>query len=540
MTRRSEVPVLLFAVTLLTGNLLAGTCEGIASLKLRDTTIMIAQVVRAGEFSGPESTPTALQEAEFRKLPAFCRVQGVIRPSSDSNIDFEVWMPVSGWNGRYLGVGNGGFAGSINYFSANGNAPSMAQALAAGYAASSTDTGHKAAITDADWAVGHPEKVIDYGYRAVHATAVDAKNIIAAFYGKQPTSYFSSCSNGGRQALMEAQRYPADYAGIVAGDPAWYATHLAAAQIWNQQAINASQDSYVPASKIPAITAAVLDKCDELDGVRDGVIDDPRKCHFDPAVLLCKGGDSDTCLTGPQVEALKKIYAGPTNSAGRQIFPGIFPGGEAGPGGWGLWIMGAQPGRSLDYAFGVGGLAKIVYQDPAWDFRRFNFDSDVAFLDDKLGPVRNATNANLKPFKAAGGKLILYHGWSDPDIAPLSTINYYENVTSKMGDQNAHEFVRVYMVPGMQHCGGGAGATVLGSVPNSGADPQSGIQAVLERWVEKGSAPGEIIATKYKPGGTQDNVVAGTRPICPYPEVARYKGVGSTDEASNYSCVNER
>ncbi len=528
----SFVPVLLFAATLATGNLLAGTCEGIASLKLSDTTITIARIVPAGEFSGAENAATASQAAEFRKLPAFCRVQGVIRPSSDSNIDFEVWMPISGWNGRYLGVGNGGFAGSINYFSATGNAPSMAQALAAGYATSSTDTGHKAAVTDADWAVGHPEKVVDYGYRAVHATAVDAKNIIGTFYGKQPTSYFSSCSNGGRQALMEAQRYPADYAGIVAGDPAWNATHLAAAQIWNQQAINASQDSYVPASKIPAITAAVLDKCDTLDGVKDGVIDDPRKCHFDPNVLLCKGGDSDTCLTGPQVEALKKIYAGPTNSAGRQIFPGIFPGSEAGSGGWGLWILGAQPGRSLDYAFGVGGLAKIVYQDPSWDFRRFSFDRDVAFLDDKLGPVRNATNANLKPFKAAGGKLILYHGWSDPDIAPLSTIHYYENVTSKMGDRSAREFVRVYMVPGMQHCGGGAGATVLGSVPNLSADGQNGIQAVLEGWVEKGSAPGEIVATEYK--------ASGTRPICPYPTVARYKGVGGTDEASNYSCVNER
>jgi Tannase and feruloyl esterase len=540
MKCRSELPALLFAATSLPGILLAGTCESIAGLKLPDTSITIARIVPAGEFSGPDNTPTAAQQAEFKKLPAFCRVQGAIRPSSDSNIDFEVWLPIAGWNGRYLGVGNGGFAGSINYFSANGNAPSMAQALAAGYATSSTDTGHKGSITDADWAVGHPEKVTDYGYRAVHATAVDAKKIIASFYSKQPTSYFSSCSNGGRQALMEAQRYPADYAGIVAGDPAWYATHLAAAQIWNQQAIMANQNSYVPASKLPAITAAVLDKCDELDGVEDGVIDDPRKCHFDPAVLLCKGGDSDTCLTGPQVEGLKKIYAGPTNSAGRQIFPGIFPGGEAGPGGWGLWIMGAQPGRSLDYLFGVGGLAKIVYQDPAWDFRRFSLDSDVAFLDDKLGPVRNATNANLKPFKNAGGKLILYHGWSDPDIAPLSTIDYYQNVTAKMSDRRARQFVRVYMVPGMQHCGGGAGATVLGSVPNSDAGGQNGIQAVLERWVEKGSVPAEIIATKDQPAGRQTGGVAVTRPICPYPTVARYKGVGITDEASNYSCVSER
>jgi Tannase and feruloyl esterase len=540
MKCRSELPALLFVATLLPGSLLAGTCESIASLKLPVTSITIARIVPASEFSGPENTPTASEQAEFKKLPAFCRVKGVIRPSSDSNIDFEVWLPIFRWNGRYLGVGNGGFAGSINYFSANGNAPSMAQALAAGYATSSTDTGHKGAITDADWAVGHPEKVTDYGYRAVHATAVDAKKIITAFYSKQPTSYFSSCSNGGRQALMEAQRYPADYAGIVAGDPAWYATHLAAAQIWNQQAIMANQDSYVPARKLPAITAAALDKCDELDGVKDGVIDDPRKCHFDPGALLCKGGDSDTCLTRPQVEALKKIYAGPTSSTGQQIFPGIFPGGETGPGGWGLWIMGAQPRRSLDYLFGVGGLAKIVYQDPDWDFRRFSLDSDVAFLDDKLGPVRNATNANLKPFKNAGGKLILYHGWSDPDIAPLSTIDYYQNVTAKIGDRSTRQFVRMYMVPGMQHCGGGAGATVLGSVPNSDADGQNGIQAVLERWVERGSAPAEIIATKDQPAGRQTAGITTTRPICPYPTVARYKGVGSTDEASNYSCVSER
>jgi hypothetical protein len=525
--------------TILTGTLLAGTCESIAGLQLPDTKITITQIVPAGEFVPPDAAATPAQTGEFRKLPAFCRVQGVIRPSSDSNIEFEVWMPTSGWNGRYLGVGNGGFAGSINYYSPTGNAPDMAQSLAAGYATSSTDTGHKAAGTNADWAVGHPEKVIDYGYRAVHVAAVNAKLIVGAFYGKDPMSYFSSCSNGGRQALMEAQRYPTDYTGIVAGDPAWYATHLAAAQVWNVQAIMTNQDSYIPAGKLPAIEAAVLNKCDALDGVRDGVIGDPRKCHFDPTVLLCKGAESDTCLTGPQVQALQKIYAGPTSSTGEQIFPGILPGGETGPGGWGQWILGSQPGKSLIYAFGVAGLAKLVYQDPSWDFRRFNFDRDVALLDDKLGLVRNATEANLKTFKDAGGKLILYHGLSDPDISPLSTTNYYEKVVAKMGERSADEFMRVYMVPGMQHCGNGPGVTVLGSVPDSGADPQHGIQGVMEHWKEKGTAPGEIIATKYITAGREEDAVVRTRPICPYPKTARYKGAGSTDSASNYSCVDE-
>lgn len=529
--------VLLIASAILPGALCAATCDKIAGLQLPDTSITSARVVAAGEFAPPRAANPA-QAAAYKTLPAFCRVQGVIRPTSDSDIEFEVWMPASDWNGRYLGVGNGGFAGAINYSAGpTSNAPGMAQALAAGYATSSTDTGHEASGTSADWAVGHPERVIDYGYRAVHLTAVNAKTIIDTFYGKDPKSYFSSCSNGGRQALMEAQRYPDDYTGIVAGDPAWFATHLSVAQIWNTQAVMAKPASYVPVSKLPAVEAAVLEKCDAMDGVKDGVVSEPTQCHFDPAVLLCKGAETSTCLTAPQVEALKKIYAGPTNSSGEQIFPGLLPGGEAGAAGWGLWIMGAQPGRSLNYAFGVGALAKIVYQDPAWDFRKFNFDHDVQFLDDKLGPTRNATDANLEKFKDHGGKLILYHGLADPDISPLSSTNYYDNVAAKMGKQTADELMRVYLVPGMLHCGGGPGADVLGSTPGSGADPQHGIQAVLEHWVENGAAPGEIIATKYKSPIRPQDGVAATRPICAYPKVARYKGTGNTDEASNFSCV---
>ena len=237
---------------------------------------------------------------------------------------------------------------------------------------------------------------------------------------------------------------------------------------------------------------------------------------------------------------MRKIYAGPADSRARQIFPGILPGGEIGANGWANWITGSEPGNSYDYLFGVGGVAKLVYQNPSWDFRTFNFDRDVAVLDEKLGSVRNATDANLKPFKDRGGKLILYHGWSDADSSPLSSISYYKNVTAKLGQPSAREFMRVYMVPGMQHCGGGPGATVLGAVPDSGADPQHGIQAALERWVERNAPPEQIIATKYKGSGDPESGVAGTRPICPYPEVARYKGTGSAKEAASFSCVNER
>ena len=315
--------VLLIASAILPGALCAATCDKIAGLQLPDTSITSARVVAAGEFAPPRAANPA-QAAAYKTLPAFCRVQGVIRPTSDSDIEFEVWMPASDWNGRYLGVGNGGFAGAINYSAGpTSNAPGMAQALAAGYATSSTDTGHEASGTSADWAVGHPERVIDYGYRAVHLTAVNAKSIIDMFYGKDPKSYFSSCSNGGRQALMEAQRYPDDYTGIVAGDPAWFATHLSVAQIWNTQAVMAKPASYVPVSKLPAVEAAVLEKCDAMDGVKDGVVSEPTKCHFDPAVLLCKGAETSTCLTAPQVEALKKIYAGPTNSSWRADFSRI-------------------------------------------------------------------------------------------------------------------------------------------------------------------------------------------------------------------------
>jgi hypothetical protein len=512
-----------------TAPVFAGTCESIAALKLPATTITAAQVVAAGAFR-PTPPPSAAALKSFESLPAFCRVQGVIQPSSDSHIEFEVWLPISGWNGRYFGVGNGGFAGSINYGRealAATNIPSLREALIAGYATSSTDTGHQADAFDGRWALGHPEKIIDFGYRAVHETAQKSKAIIRTFYGDGPKhSYFDSCSNGGRQALMEAQRYAADYDGLIAGAPAGSITHMVAGFTWDLQATEIDPASYIPANKYPAIEAAALAACDVRDGVKDGVIDNPTTCNFKPATLLCTGPESATCLTQPQIRALEKIYAGPRNSQGQQVYPGHLPGGESGPAGWALFASGTALQTSAHYAFATQGGANLIYQNAAWDFRTYNLDRDVTVADDTMGRQLNAVDPNLDAFKKSGGKLILYHGWSDPGLPPMGTVDYYNNVATKMWRKDADRFSRLYMVPGLQHCYGGPGPNTFGGT----------ITAALERWVEDGVAPAGIIATKYKTDGDPTSGVARTRPLCPYPQVARYKGTGSTDEAANFTC----
>jgi feruloyl esterase len=532
------VIALIFCAVLTAAPVSAATCESLASLKLANTTIVSAQNVSAGTFVLPAGSMPQQGEnlGAFNALPAFCRVQGVIQPSSDSHIEFEVWLPASGWNGKYQGTSNGGFAGGINFWD-------LAESVSNGYASSSTDTGHKAAVLNAEWAPGHPEKIVDYGYLAIHETVENAKAVIRAFYGVNPKgSYFSGCSGGGRQALMEAQRYPADYDGIIAGAPAGFMTHQLVSMTWNIQATEANPASYIHASKLPAIEAAALAACDALDGVKDGIIDDPTKCRFDPAKLLCNGPETDSCLTEPQVTALKKIYAGPRNPKGEQLYPGLLPGGETGgPYGWSSFITGPAPGRSLACVFSTQVNKYMLFQDPTWDFRTFNFERDVKLLDDRLGGIINATDPNLKAFKGHGGKLIIYHGWSDPAEAPLGTVNYYENVVSKMRQKNTVDFVRLYMVPGMQHCIGGPGPDSFGGfTPGAPADPQHSMSMALERWVEKGVAPEEIIATKYKTDGQPASGVVRTRPLCPYPQVAKYKGSGSTDDAANFTCVSPK
>jgi feruloyl esterase len=513
----------------------AASCEGLLQLQLPQTTIVSAQVVAAGAFTPPTARPDLPGAAPFKSMPPFCRVVAQLKPSADSDIQVEVWMPVTGWNGKYQGQGNGGFAGSIGY-------GSMAEAVKQGYATAGTDTGHQGAATDAEWALGHPEKVIDFSYRGVHEMTVKAKAIIQAFYGDAPRrSYFSSCSDGGREALMEAQRFPQDYDGIIAGAPAYFWTHLLVTAIWNVQATEKDPGSYVPAAKIPALAAAVVAACDRQDGVADGVLNDPRQCRFHPAILQCKGADSDACLTAPQVAAVKKIYGGPETSQGKAIFFGLSPGGEAGPGGWPLWITGAAPAHSLQYQFGTGFFRNMMYADRNWDFRNFKFDSAVKAVDQKQAATLNATNPDLRAFKARGGKLILYHGWSDAAIPPLSTIAYYDRVVAAMGSSSTESFSRLYMAPGMQHCSGGPGASSFGQVGSGPVprDPQHNIRLALEQWVEQGVAPGEIIATKYVDARDPAAGAEMTRPLCPYPQVANYKGKGDTHDAASFECVGK-
>ncbi len=401
-------------------------------------------------------------------------------------------MPAQ-WNKKLLAVGNGGLAGSISFAAMTGPLPQ-------GYATSSTDTGHSAGTNDGSWALGHFERVVDFADRAIHVMAAADKAILRAFYGSQPAhAYFSGCSQGGHEALIEAQRYPSDFDGIVAGDPANFWTHhYIGGHLWAALAMEG--DGYIPAAKIPAIAEAVNTACDALDGVKDGVLNDPRRCHFDPSVLLCKGSDNATCLTSAQVEAVKKLYSGYRNADGDQIYPGIVPGGEAGPGGWSNWITGSKPGTSGHAGLGLPFFKFMVFDNPDWDFRTFKFeapkgfDNDVDFTDAKLGPLFNATDPDLSAFKAAGGRLIQYHGWSDPDITPLNSINYYESVVKAMAHNGNHgmrdtrEFYRLFMVPGMQHCAGGPGATSFNMV------------GALDQWVEHGVAPERIIASHMTNG----------------------------------------
>lgn len=500
------------------------SCESLAKLTLPHAKVIIAQTVAAGAFS---------QEPLYKAVPAFCRVAIESAPTADSDIKIEVWLPLGGWNGKFQGQGNGGFAGAIGY-------AGMAVSVIKGFATAGTDTGHTASMADARWALGHPEKIADFGYRAVHEMTESAKAAIQAFYRSAPHySYFASCSDGGREALMEAQRYPDDYNGILAGAPANFWTHLLTDALWNAQALTLDAASYIPSTKLPAIAQAVNDACDKQDGVADGILNDPRKCRFDPSVLLCKRDDSDSCLTAPQITALKKLYAGAKDSQGHSIFPGYLPGAETGEGGWAPWITGRAAGASLLFQFGNGFFADMVYSQADWNYKDAKIDNAVKTADEKLASVLNSTDPDLSAFRSHGGKLIIYHGWNDPAIPPLSTVNYYESVVKTMGSQDVASFSRLYMMPGIQHCGGGPGPAPFGSLmrPNvQSNDAQHNFLLALQAWVETGHAPGKIIATKFT-DDDQLKPVQMTRPLCPYPTAAQYKGQGDTNDAANFFCA---
>jgi feruloyl esterase len=483
-------------MTILAATLVA--CANLASLTLPNTTITAAESIPAGGFTPPRPSRA------IDVLPAFCRVAATLKPSSDSEIKIEVWLPESNWNGKFQGVGNGGWSGAISY-------PSLAVALRQGYATASTDTGHVGGR--GEFALGHPEKLTDFAWRAVHEMTVQAKAIVAEYYGSGPRlSYWSGCSSGGKQGLKEAQKFSADYDGIVAGAPANFWTHLSAGLIAIAQATLKDPASSIPPAKYAVINKAVLDACDATDGVKDGVIENPAACHFDPKALQCSGEDQPTCLTPPQVAAAKTIYAPSRNpSTGEQIFPGLAPGSELG---WGAAAGGPGPLQIPDDHFKY-----VVFKDPNWDFRTFDLGRDVSVADRIDAGALNATDPNLKTFFGRGGKLLMYHGWSDQLISPQNSINYYQSVVSAVGAKTADESVRLFMVPGMMHCGGGPGPGTFDAVE------------ALDRWIEKKQPPTQLAASHMSNGVTDR-----TRPLCPYPQVAGYKGTGSTDEAANFEC----
>jgi feruloyl esterase len=498
------------AGTALVGAANAGTaCASLAALTIPNVTIRSAAPVAAGAFTPPGATAAMT-------LPAFCRVEATARPTSDSDIKFEVWIPpADAWNGKFQGVGNGGYQGSISY-------TAMATALRRGYATASTDTGH--AGDDMKFGQGHPEKIIDYGYRAVHVMTDTAKLVVRNATGRfADKSYFVGCSAGGHQAMSEAQRFPEDYDGIIAGDPANNRIRQTFGFMWSWIATHTADGKPIlTQAKLSLVSKAAIEACDSVDGLKDGIIDDPRRCHFDPARLLCRTGSADeaTCLTQPQVDAIKKVYDGAKNPrTGEQIYTG-WPRGSEGfgdPAGqsWRQYLTDpAEPSR-------VGLFRYFLFHDPNWDWRTLDFDRDLAYAEQRL-PFLPAVEKDLTPFKKRGNKLIMYTGWADPVVPPQDTASFYEAVAKTMGGlDKTRDFFRLFTAPGMGHCSGGPG-------PN-----QFDALGALEQWVEKGIAPDKLIASHVTNGK-----VDRTRPLCTYPLVARWKGTGSSDDAANFTCTS--
>jgi feruloyl esterase len=479
----------------------AASCESLASLALPNTTITAAQIVPAGQFSPPGPAGKGKGANPYKDLPEFCRVAATLKPSSDSDIKVEFWLPTSNWNRKLQSVGNGGWAGVISY-------SALADAVKAGYAGASTDTGHVGG--SGSFALEHPEQLIDFSWRSEHEMTLKAKAMVQAFYGSAPRlSYWNGCSTGGRQALKEAQKFPDDYDGIIAGAPA----NRTAISLWIAFAVLKDPASYIPPAKYPVIHQAALAACDLRDGVKDGLIEDPSRCKFDPKVLLCKNGDGPACLTAPQVDAAKKIYSAATNPrTGQVLFPSLAPGSELN---WGIQAAGPDPSANIFDHFKY-----VVFKNPAWDWKTFDFDKGIALAEQPENAAMNSTDPNLKPFFSHNGKLLIYHGWADSNVSPLNTIKYYKSVEDTLGGATkVSNNLRLFMEPGMGHCGGGEGPNVFDKV------------GTLDQWVEQGKAPEKIIAS-HSTAGKVDR----TRPLCPYPQVAKYKGSGSIDEASNFAC----
>jgi feruloyl esterase len=487
----------------------AAPCEELTRLTLAAATVTSAQPVAAGAFVPPGGAGRGGAAAlePYRKLPAFCRALLTLRPSNDSDIKVEVWLPASGWNGRFEAVGQGGMAGTIPY-------ALLAQALSEGYATSGTDTGHVG--NNANFMPEHPEKLVDFAYRAVHEMAVNGKSVVRAHYERPAQrAYFNGCSGGGRHAITSAQRYPADFDGIVAGAASWNSQRMDAARIAVNRLVNRASTSGIPSSKYPFIHNAVLQACDALDGVKDGVLENPTKCTFDYASLACKGTDTASCLTPEQVVSARALTSPLKHpETGAVLFEGhLWPGSEL------EWdtLGGPEP---LDNA--LIRIRNITFKDPKWDPSRFNTATDVEMADRNDQGLLASRDANLKPFFDRGGKLLMYHGWSDPQVTPQNSITYYTNVVKTVG-KDAENSIALFMLPGVSHCNGGPGPDAFDRM------------TAISQWVEQGKKPARLVASH-----ATDGKVDRTRPLCPFGQVARYAGTGDTNDARNFACVAEQ
>ena len=474
-------------------------CAGLAAMQLIDFDIVTA---------GPVP-------AEDGRL-AHCRVDGLI----DTEINFELLLP-DDWNGRFMMGGGGGYVGTVQNSAIPG-------ALERGYATVGTDTGHAGTGIEAGWALDNRDRQVNFGYRAVHVTAEAARSIIRHYYEREEEyAYFVGCSRGGGQGMMESQRYPDDFDGIVSGAPAYRWTAFTAGFLQNQQAVfpDAADLStpVVTAQNRVLLAASILEACDHRDGVTDGVLNDPRTCGFTPDVLPRCPGDraGPDCLTTNQLAAIKVIYDGPTSN-GTRLFHGFPFGGENDPGGWDTWIAGtaaveARGVPNLHYGFGTELYKYFVFDDPDWDYTSYDFSTwaeDVA----ETAEILDATDADLGPFRDAGGKIIFWTGWSDPALTALGTIDYYERLEAS--DAAVRDYARLFMLPGVLHCGGGPGPDTFDWL------------TAIEDWVERETAPARLVAATR--GAAGEPVM--TRPVCPYPEVAVYMVTGSVDDEASFRC----
>jgi pimeloyl-ACP methyl ester carboxylesterase len=471
------------------------SCQSMAQYKGQDIAALQANPISAAQ-----------------SVPAHCRVTGTLSPE----IAFEVSLPAK-WNGRFYMIGNGGHAGES--LDDPGRVAQRNRALELGFAFGQTNTGHDSRKEPGgSFVLSNPQKAIDYAYRAVHLTAVTAKAITAKYYAKPvKKAYWNSCSNGGRQGLIEAQRYPQDFDGLVVNAPWVDQTGFTIGAMWNQKALSAAP---LTAGKVKLLADKVLERCDPIDGLKDGLIDDPRRCDFDAHRDLpsCAAGtNDDTCLTPGQADAVMKIYRGP-QAGGKQIFPGFMPGSESA---WmGLVVPAQANTNSADFGLAEGTMRYLVHQPPKpdYDYQTFDFAKDTAMLD-AWGKLANAKSTDLSRFRRRGGKILMTYGWSDQILQPLMGINYYEQALQHNGKRTP-EFLRLFMVPGMTHCAGG-----------SGPDQFDPMTAIIN-WVEKNQAPDVLVASKIVA-----QKAVRTRPLCPYPAVAKYSGQGSIDEAANFRCA---